>query len=175
MPGTEEVTAVMIGRRHGIELLPEWVHAGLLSPEQVERKVGAIFGERWNRLNDQLAMLYGGIDSKAVTERAADPSGAMGAIQRIMANDVALKNTAMDFSRKPADRKLFQAPFRAGIRLDAYQLLPLAKALDLPRVNLLIADDVHTNDAFLEFVEAVGSQAWVLPRRKGGYIGLIKK
>lgn len=41
-----------------------------------------------------------------------------------------------------ADRKLFQAPFRAGIRLDAYQLLPLAKALDLPRVNLLIADDV---------------------------------
>jgi hypothetical protein len=28
-----------------------------------------------------------------------------------------------------ADRKLFQAPFRAGIRLDAYQLLPLAKAV----------------------------------------------
>ncbi len=31
---------------------------------------------------------------------------------------------------------------RAGIRLDPYQLLPLAKALRLPRVNLLIADDV---------------------------------
>lgn len=41
-----------------------------------------------------------------------------------------------------ADRKLFQAPFRAGIHLDAYQLVPLAKALALPRVNLLIADDV---------------------------------
>jgi SNF2-related domain len=41
-----------------------------------------------------------------------------------------------------ADRKLFQSPFRAGIRLDSYQLLPLAKALDLPRVNLMIADDV---------------------------------
>tara|TARA_R110000868_G_scaffold11516_7_gene56431 strand:+ start:24692 stop:27919 length:3228 start_codon:yes stop_codon:yes gene_type:complete len=41
-----------------------------------------------------------------------------------------------------ADRKLLQAPFRAGIRLDAYQLLPLRKALSLPRVNLLIADDV---------------------------------
>ena len=45
-------------------------------------------------------------------------------------------------SATAADRDLFQAPFRAGIRLDAYQLLPLRKALRLPRVNLLIADDV---------------------------------
>ena len=36
---------------------------------------------------------------------------------------------------------LFQAPFRAGIQLDAYQMEPLRKALRLPRVNLFIADD----------------------------------
>ena len=40
------------------------------------------------------------------------------------------------------DPNLFQSPFRAGIRIDAYQLDPLRKALRLPRVNLFIADDV---------------------------------
>jgi hypothetical protein len=40
------------------------------------------------------------------------------------------------------DAKLFQAPYRAGIEVKAYQLEPLRKALLLPRVNLFIADDV---------------------------------
>ena len=40
------------------------------------------------------------------------------------------------------DPELLQAPYRAGIRVDAYQLEPLRKALLLPRVNLFIADDV---------------------------------
>jgi hypothetical protein len=40
------------------------------------------------------------------------------------------------------DARLFQAPFRAGIKLIGHQLTPLKRALDLPRANLFIADDV---------------------------------
>jgi hypothetical protein len=80
----------------------------MLAPEQVERKVAGVFGHKWGKLNDQMAMLYGGIDSKEVTERATDPSGAIGAIQRILANDVACRQTGLDFSREPKDRVLFK-------------------------------------------------------------------
>jgi hypothetical protein len=37
------------------------------------------------------------------------------------------------------DPRLFQSPFRSGIRLDVYQLEPLRKALLPLRVNLFIA------------------------------------
>ena len=41
-----------------------------------------------------------------------------------------------------ADPRAFQSPFRAGIDIENYQLLPLVKALRMPRVSMLIADDV---------------------------------
>ena len=41
-----------------------------------------------------------------------------------------------------ADDQTLQAPFRAGIAIEDYQLEPVAKALTMPRVNLLVADDV---------------------------------
>ncbi len=79
----------------------------MLTPEQLERKVAAIFGEPWGRLNGNLALLYGGIDSREVTERVTEPSGVMGAIQRILSNDLACKHTALDFSRPSTERRLF--------------------------------------------------------------------
>ncbi|WCK55150.1 DISARM system SNF2-like helicase DrmD [Aneurinibacillus sp. Ricciae_BoGa-3] len=41
-----------------------------------------------------------------------------------------------------ADRSFLQAPFRSGITIEDYQLDPLVRAVDMARVNLLIADDV---------------------------------
>ena len=51
--------------------------------------------------------MYGGIVSKEITERINEPSGAMGAIQRIMANEIACRHVAKDFSLPPKDRRLF--------------------------------------------------------------------
>lgn len=41
-----------------------------------------------------------------------------------------------------ADVRALQAPFRSGIDLEDYQLDPVARAIQMPRANLLIADDV---------------------------------
>mgnify|MGYP001058188394 FL=1 len=53
-----------------------------------------------------------------------------------------------------ADEKLLQSPFRSGIEIIDYQLAPLVRALQMPRVNLLIADDVglgKTIEAFIYY------------------------
>ncbi|RJP23255.1 MAG: helicase [Candidatus Omnitrophota bacterium] len=41
-----------------------------------------------------------------------------------------------------ADIRSLQSPFRSGIEIEDYQLDPLVRAIRMPRVNLLIADDV---------------------------------
>ena len=41
-----------------------------------------------------------------------------------------------------ADLKNIQAPFRSGIDIEDYQLDPVVRAIQMPRVNLLIGDDV---------------------------------
>jgi len=134
----------------------------LLSPEQLERKVKAVFGERWGRLEEQLALLYGGIDSKEVTDRATDPGGAMGAIQRALSNDVACKQVARDFALPAAKRRLFpeiepkvvpgasaeaDLAIRKAIvhlherilgRLDAIDSVEVSKTFDL--LNLIVKD-----------------------------------
>jgi superfamily II DNA or RNA helicase len=41
-----------------------------------------------------------------------------------------------------ADTRQLQSPFRSGIEIESYQLDPVIRAIQMPRVNLLIADDV---------------------------------
>jgi len=41
-----------------------------------------------------------------------------------------------------ADYQALQAPFRSGITIEDYQLDPVVRAIQMPRANLLVADDV---------------------------------
>lgn len=86
----------------------------VLWDSEVDREV--ITGENWD----------------AIAQRGFDPADAFASyVNTLKWNCVTSTNP-----------RLFQSPFRAGIKLDAYQLEPLRKALLLPRVNLFIADDV---------------------------------
>jgi hypothetical protein len=42
----------------------------------------------------------------------------------------------------PLDRMPICAPFHGAVQIEDYQLVPLLKALKMPRINLMIADDV---------------------------------
>ncbi|HRI72410.1 MAG TPA: DISARM system SNF2-like helicase DrmD, partial [Polyangium sp.] len=66
------------------------------------------------------------------------PVTSLDPVRRFAAYFHALKWSSVTATR--ADR--FQSPFRAGIKLLDHQLTPLKKALELPRANLFIADDV---------------------------------
>jgi len=41
-----------------------------------------------------------------------------------------------------ADLKNIQSPFRSGINIEDYQLDPVVRAIQMPHVNLLVADGV---------------------------------
>ena len=84
----------------------------------------------WDRELD--ARIVTGEDWDSIASRGFDPP------QRF----AAYMNTLRWNCVTSTDPNLLQSPFRAGIRLDPYQLEPLRKALRLPRVNLFIADDV---------------------------------
>ena len=72
----------------------------------------------------------------------AMPAGDFDALLR------AARWTALSPYLDPADanggtrREPIASPFHGGVRIESYQLVPLLKALRMPRVSLLIADDV---------------------------------
>ncbi len=68
-----------------------------------------------------------------------------------------------------ADPNRFQAPFRAGIKLMAHQLTPLMKALELPRANLFIADDVGLGKT----IEAGLVLQELILRQQAGFVLII--
>lgn len=77
---------------------------------------------------------------------------------------------ALKWSSVTATRAdLFQSPFRAGIKLLDHQLTPLKKALELPRANLFIADDVGLGKT----IEAGLVMQELLLRQRVGFVLVV--
>ncbi len=127
--------------------LAQLAHVGVdapLTPEQLNRKLYAATGVRWrpnatsadSLLNaNEYRLLYGGIDSDDVVERIRTPNGIFANIQRRMANEVACKVTAYDFTRPAAERFLFPRVEAAFTPEDANGF-PIPQAQELIRDNL---------------------------------------
>ena len=89
----------------------------LLTPEMLNRQIAATTGIRWRwpwtwsepgdwLLNDY-DLLYGGIDSRTVTQRLTTPNGVVAAVAQRMANEVSCAVTGFDFTKPKESRTLF--------------------------------------------------------------------
>ncbi len=106
-------------------------HAGLgtamlLTPELLDRRIRAITGYAWYRdlareaasrndgwLTNEFYFPYGGINSDTIVKRATDPSGVIIGVAQRMANELACRGTAFDFTRPQAERRFFR-----NVRID---------------------------------------------------------
>lgn len=86
----------------------------LLTPEMLHRKIEAATGAAWVVNddpvlldNDQFHLLYGGIDSRSITERMSEPNALAASIARRMSNEVSCLATARDFARPAGERFMF--------------------------------------------------------------------
>jgi len=96
----------------------------LLTPEQLNRKLQDTTGYEWtygqlNNLTEVYNLVYGGIDSLNITDRATDLTTMMSTVVVTLANEAACAMVAQDFGRPLEQRYLF----------------PYAQLSDLPTTN----------------------------------------
>jgi hypothetical protein len=92
----------------------------LLTPEMLDRKLRAVMGTHWGdwttslepypyltRQYDSFNILYGGIDSFSVVDRATHLNAVMAGVVERMSNQMACRTVAWDFTKPKAERLLF--------------------------------------------------------------------
>lgn len=82
----------------------------LLTPEQLNRKLADVTDFQWaygnaEALDQVYGLIYGGIDSLGITERATELTTLMSTVVAAMANEASCSITSNDFS-KPANQRL---------------------------------------------------------------------
>ncbi len=100
------------------ELIPELSSMGvgqLLTPEQLDRKLEALVGKRWQHIWDENNIqllrdyygLFGGIDSDSINERATELNTLMSAVAGRMSQELPCRVVIDEFEQDKAQRLLF--------------------------------------------------------------------
>lgn len=137
----------------------------LLTPEQLDRKTLAVTGYRWyessrngisdSQLTDEYRMLYGGIDSDAVTARATEVNSLMSTVVEAQPLQMGCVLVALEFQLPAASRLIFtevskdehEANAEAAIRS---QLQAMHERM---LGEVLASDDVEIDRALALFTE----------------------
>jgi len=116
-------------------LPPERLQAGLESPQHLV----TLASIEDDGLGEELSVIWELEPGARVVEKVAlpDPTG-FDPPERLDAFLDAVRWGASS----SADVRTIQSPFRSGIDIEDYQLDPVVRAIQMPRVNLLVADDV---------------------------------
>ncbi|MEV1142733.1 DISARM system SNF2-like helicase DrmD [Micromonospora sp. NPDC049799] len=129
-PGIGDLVAVR-GQRWVVSDVQEGDHSSLVSLQSVED----------GRYGHHLDVIWEVEPGRQVLPSGSLPDvieGKFDSPQRLAAFLDAVRWSAVT----SADVKTLQSPFRSGVAIEDYQLEPVARAVDAPRVNLLLADDV---------------------------------
>lgn len=121
------------------DVLRSTLPAGPLRPTSAPQHLVTLASVEDDALGEELQVIWELEPGAGVIERTALPEpGAFDPPDRLDAFLDAVRWGAAS----TADRQSIQAPFRAGISIEDYQLDPVFRAIQMPRVSLLIADDV---------------------------------
>jgi len=134
----------------------------LLTPEQLNRKLESTTGFRWDygsfsALEQVYSLIYGGIDSFGITERATDLTTLMSSVVTAMANEVSCPITAQEFGLSQSQRKLF--PFVELTSLPTNSETAIRNNIQHLHSTLL-GEALATNDAEIDATFDLFSAIW---------------
>lgn len=131
LPGVGELVEVR-GQR--------WVAADVAAPEAGSSTVVELQSVEDGRYGESLTVVWEVEPARRILPASSlpDVDGGFDPPNRLAAFLDAVRWSAVT----SADVRMLQAPFRSGVAVENYQLVPVARAVGAPRVNLLLADDV---------------------------------
>ncbi|NWJ96035.1 MAG: DEAD/DEAH box helicase [Chloroflexi bacterium] len=121
-------------------LPPDLLKAGGLTTRQPGQHLVTLASMEDDALGEELQVIWEIEPGAAIIEKNSLPRPADGFDPPHRLD--AFLNAVRWGAASSADVNALQSPFRSGIDIEDYQLDPVARAIQMPRVNLLIADDV---------------------------------